>query len=263
VRDVLPEVVLAWQRKLLKAGGVKNGKPLAANTVRLARSPLSGAFKLAVNSGMIASNPMVRTPRPKAKRSVPRHWSPEQAREFLALMEGDRTWPLWAFLLGSGLRIGEAVSLRWGSVDLGRRHARVIDFVSTLGYDLAPSTGKSRDAVRTIELDDGLVSVLRKQKSIQSAERLATPEWVETDLVFTKITGGQYHPQFLSRMLASYTKELKLPRLTAHGLRHTSATLMLASGVFGGRPYLTLGAAARAQRAGARVSYRPPFGPAP
>jgi integrase len=100
--------------------------------VRLARPPLSGAFKLAVSTGMIVSNPMVRAPRPKAKRSIPRHLTPEQAREFLALMEGDRTWPLWAFLLGSGLRIGEAVSLRWDSVDLRRRHARVVDFVSTL-----------------------------------------------------------------------------------------------------------------------------------
>ena len=35
VRDILPEVVLAWQRKILKEGGVgKNGKPLAAKTVR-------------------------------------------------------------------------------------------------------------------------------------------------------------------------------------------------------------------------------------
>ena len=35
----------------------------------------------------------------------------------------------------------------------------------------------------------------------------------------------------LSRLLAKYTSELDVPRLTAHGLRHTSATLMLASGV--------------------------------
>jgi hypothetical protein len=33
-------------------------------------------------------------------------------------MEGDRTYPVWAFLLGSGLRIGELVWLRWGNVDL-------------------------------------------------------------------------------------------------------------------------------------------------
>ena len=59
VRDVTPEVILAWQRKLTKDGGTKRkvdengkqlpGKALSPNTVRLARAPLSGAFKLAVS----------------------------------------------------------------------------------------------------------------------------------------------------------------------------------------------------------------------
>ena len=222
MRDVTPEVILAWQRKLAKEGGTKRkkerdgklgpGKPLAPNTIRLARSSLSGAFKLAATTGLIPSNPMLQAPRPKPRRSIPRHWSPEQAREFLSLMEGDRTWPAWAFLLGSGLRIGELVSLRWNSVDLRRRHVRVVDFVSTLGYDLVPSTGKSRDAVRTIELDDGLVGVLRQQKVVQNTECLAATEWVESDWVFTPATSGQYHPQSLFRLLSTYSKELGLPR---------------------------------------------------
>ena len=38
VRDLTPEVILAWQRQLLAGGGTKGGKPLSANTVRLARS---------------------------------------------------------------------------------------------------------------------------------------------------------------------------------------------------------------------------------
>ena len=50
--------------------------------------------------------------------------------------------------------------------------------------------------------------------------------------MFTKPGGGAYHSQYLSRMLGRYTEELGLPRLTAHGLRHTCATLMrLANGV--------------------------------
>jgi integrase len=231
LRDVTPELVLAWQRKLTKEGSVKTARGLSANTVRLARAPLAGAFKLAVGAGMVAVSPMGAAPRPRAARSVPRHWTPEQAREFLALMEGDRTWPVWAFLLGAGLRIGELVCLRWANVDLDRRAVRVVEFVSTLGYDLVPSSGKSRDAVRTIELDDGLIAVLRKQRKLQSAERLAAAQWEETDLVFTKPAGGRYHPQSLSQLLGRYSAELHLPRLTAHGLRHTSATLMLASGV--------------------------------
>ena len=66
---------------------------------------------------------------------------------------------------------------------------------------------------------------------MQTAEHLAATEWIESDFVFTRPDGGQYHPMNLSRLLATYTTELDVPRLTAHGLRHTSATLMLASGV--------------------------------
>jgi integrase len=231
VRDVTPEAVLAWQRALAKGGGTKQGKPLAANTIRLARSPLSGAFKLALSMGVVVVNPVAAVPRPRAPRSIPKHWTPEQAREFLDLMQGDRTYAVWAFLLGSGLRIGEVVWLRWANVDLTRRVVRVVDFASTLGHDLVQSSGKSREAVRTIELDDGLVRVLRAQRSAQDQERLASATYEASDFVFTKPEGGSYHPQYLSRLIGRYSQELKLPRLTAHGLRHTSATLMLASGV--------------------------------
>jgi integrase len=231
VRDITPEVVIAWQRQLAKSGGTKNGKPLSANTIRLARAPLAGAFKLAVRNGVIAVDPVRAVPRPRAKRSIARHWTPEQAREFLTLTEGDRTYPIWAFLLGSGLRIGELVWLRWPNVDLERRVVHIVEFASTLGYDLVPSEGKSKDAVRSIELDDGLIAVLRLQRRVQSTERLAAVDYVESEYVFTKPAGGPYHPQFLSRTLGSWTKTLELPRLTAHGLRHTSATLMLANGV--------------------------------
>jgi hypothetical protein len=44
-----------------------------------------------------------------------------------------------------------------------------------------------------------------------------------SEYVFTKETGGHYHPHCLSRLLGAYSEELGLPRLTAHGLRHTSA----------------------------------------
>ncbi len=157
--------------------------------------------------------------------------TPEQAREFLDLMEGDRTYPAWAFLLGSGLRIGELVWLRWANVDLGRRVVHVVEFVSSLGYKLERSPGKSRDAVRSIELDDGLVRVLRAQRKLQAEERLAAQDYVDSDYVFTRPTGGPYHPNNLSKLLGRMTTEVGLPRLTAHGLRHTSATLMQMSDV--------------------------------
>jgi len=161
------------------------------------------------------------------------HWTPEQAREFLELMQGDRTYPVWAFLLGSGLRIGELVWLRWANVDLARRHVRVVEFASTLGHDLVSSSGKSREAVRTIELDDGLVRVLRAQRAAQHEESLASATYVPSGFVFTKVDGGWYHPQYLSRLIGRYSEELQLPRcwrvvcpkVAAERLGHADPTL--------------------------------------
>jgi integrase len=230
VRDLTPETLVAWQRRLMAEGGVKDGKPLSANTVRLARSPLAGALKLAVAQGVIRSNPLTPVAKPSTGRSVPRHWTPEQARQFLADQEGDRLYPLWAFLLGSGVRIGELVWLRWDNVDLKKRRVRIVEFASTLGWNLVESQGKSATAIRTVDLDAALVAVLKRQRDMQ---RFASRRegYQVSDYVFTKPAGGHYHPQVISKMLARASEEASLPRLTAHGLRHTSATLMLDSGV--------------------------------
>jgi len=212
VRDITPEVVLTWQRKLLKEGGTKAGKPLAPNTIRLARSPLSGAFKLAVATGIVAVNPLINVPRPKARRSVARHWTPDQTREFLALMEGDRTYPIWAFLLGSGLRIGELVALRWANVDLTARLVRVVDFATYLGHDVVASVGKSQRRGAHGRPRPGHGPRAETASKLEAAERLAAPAYQDSDVVFTKPAGGPYHPQYLSRLLGRYSAEVGLPR---------------------------------------------------
>ncbi len=231
VRELTADAVASWQHTLATKGGTKSGRGLSPNTIRLARAPLNGALKQAVAMGLLPANPLASVPRPKPRRAVPKHWSPDEARHFLALHEGDRLWPVWAFLLGSGVRVGELVFLRWPNVDLEAGLVRVNEFATVLGYDVHRSTGKSREAIRTVDIDPHLVEVLRLQRRLQAEEELRAAEYEATDYVFTKERGGTYHPQYLSRLLGKISTEVGLPRLTAHGLRHTSATLMLASGV--------------------------------
>ncbi|MGD0256069.1 MAG: site-specific integrase [Acidimicrobiales bacterium] len=230
IQDLTPEVLLGWQRTLAHGDG--QGRGLAPNTIRLVRQPLKGVLDLAVKRGLMIRSPLEEVPHPHIPRSIPKHWSPEQAREFLALMEGDRTWPIWAFLLGTGLRVGEVVWLRWPCVDLERGELAVVEFVSRVGTRLEPSRGKSINAVRTVALDSSLISVLGEQQKVQVADReRAEEKYFESDFVFTQSRGGPYHPVHLSKLVARYSDEVGLPRLSAHGLRHTAATLMLASGV--------------------------------
>jgi integrase len=81
-------------------------------------------------------------------------------------------------------------------------------------------------AVHDIGEHEHLVDLLHQQLALQADEAGYRPVHV-----FTKVNGEPYHPQGLSKLLGRVSTEIGLPRLTAHGLRHTSATLMLASGV--------------------------------
>ena len=230
VRDLTPEVIVAWQRKLMAEGGVKDGKPLSANTVRLARSPLAGALKLAVAQGVIRSSPVASVSRPSTRRTVPKHWSPEQAREFLGNQEGDRMYPA----LGVPARFG-AADRRAGLAALAQRRPEASP-CPCRRVRVDPRVGPSGVPGQERDCDTHGRSRCWSGRGVEATARHAALRgrrdgYEASDYVFTKPAGGHYHPQVISKMLARASEEAGLPRLTAHGLRHTSATLMLDSGV--------------------------------
>ena len=51
--------------------------------------------------------------------------TPEQARQFLDSIKGDRLEALYSVALAVGLRQGEALGLQWRDVDLNKRTLRV------------------------------------------------------------------------------------------------------------------------------------------
>ncbi|MGF1596354.1 MAG: tyrosine-type recombinase/integrase [Acidimicrobiales bacterium] len=227
--DLTAADVRRWLVELATGGG-SQGRGLSPNTIRLARSLLRKAFAYGVVTGVVPGNPVEQVKPPRLRKSVPAHWTPEEARRFLALFEGDRLYPLWAFMLSSGVRVSELVWLRWPSVDFDQGYARLNEFPTTIGYRLVPSSGKNQSAIRTIDLDRRLVGILELQATQQRQER-TQPGYELSDYVFTKPMGGHYHPQAISKRLTRESVQLGLPRLSAHGLRHTCATLMLAGGV--------------------------------
>ncbi len=76
------------------------------------------------------------------------------------------------------------------------------------------------------------MEVLRAQKAAQVTERLALgPGYRDHGLVFAKLTGEPLHPERVSREFDRRVQRWSLPHLSLHGLRHTWATMALASGV--------------------------------
>jgi integrase len=65
------------------------------------------------NVATLANPPSVRRPEIKP-------WTPDQARDFLQAVRGDRLEALYSVALALGLRRGEALGLQWEDVDLDK-----------------------------------------------------------------------------------------------------------------------------------------------
>jgi len=83
--------------------------------------------------------------------------SPEQARAFLDAAKGERLEALYTVALSLGLRIGEALGLRWQYIDFERRVLTVNRILERIGRGKArrcklvePKTSRSRRTVNPL-----------------------------------------------------------------------------------------------------------------
>jgi integrase len=115
----------------------------------------------------------------------------------------------------AGLRIGELVALTWGDLELDKRRLRVQQQrESCTGNITEPKTAAGR---RFVELPSVVVAALKAHKL--RCEKLS-PEFV-----------FNYHVRrFRSDVFYRALRRAKLRRIKLHDLRHTAASLMIATG---------------------------------
>lgn len=222
--------------ELLRSGG-HNGRPLAPTTVQHCHAILSRALEDAVLNGLIARN-HARSVRPPQRRHDQREveeqlrvWTAEEARRFLVAID-DHPWrAIWHLGLGTGLRRGEILGLRWCDVDLEARVIRVSRALTYVEGDfrlLSPKTCRQR----AISLGSSVVRTLGHWRDEQEAWRTSGPRWLnEWDLVFTQPDGSPIDPMLVTREFRKVVRGAGVPVIRLHDLRHTHATLMLAADV--------------------------------
>lgn len=211
--------VALWVASLTREPG-RAGSPLGASQARKIYRVLSLVLGWAVKSQRIAVNPAagVSLPRLTPNEHV---YLTELQLETLAEKAGP--YRSLVLLLGyTGLRWGEAAALTIGRLDLDNRRARVVQNYTEVNGVLQLDTPKSH-AKRTVAFPGFLADELRPH----AAERRTS------DLLFAA-PGGQplrYHNWrrdfFDPAVKAAWLDELGV---TPHKLRHTAASLAIASG---------------------------------
>ena len=222
----------------------------SGRTTRVARSVLAQMFAMAVRHDALTSNPMREVrPSPRRRRAV-HALSVEQARDLLRLTEshqigvarddagllqgGAKRSPdlhdVVLLLLGTGMRIGEALALEWTDLDLHadipyvRVGATLVEprrdaasgqvFVAGLHRQPMTKTGTAR----TIALPCAVVEMLNRRR--------AWMEQHDRQPVFAHAGGGWLWPNNVRTKLRGVVAGTPLVGVSPHTLRRTVGTLV-------------------------------------
>lgn len=225
------EVNLGDVRRLID---VVSAKGLAPPTVASLVNLLSGLLQHGIRVGVVEHNPardLDRKDRPSAKRqSEPRYLTSKQVTSLLGRMT-DTFRPIAACCALAGLRVGEALGLTWGNVDL---NAKTITVTMQLGRDGNRVPTKTASSNATVPLLPGLARELRAHRSRQAERDLRFVH--RNALVFSTTRGNPQSHRNTLRAVRHAGDELGLNSngrepVGLHDLRHSFVAIALANGV--------------------------------
>jgi integrase len=164
---------------------------------------------------------------------------PEEVRKLFEVAAATQWEPLLATLALLGLRRGEALGLSWADVDLDAGVLTVRRSLSRVATDgktrLVISPTKTKGSRRPLPIPPILVDLLRTWRIEQTRQRLQIGEnwgltWVDECLVFTTPLGTPIDPDNLRHALERLGREAGIGHVHPHQLRHSVASVLIASG---------------------------------
>ena len=197
--------------------GKGNGKRSVARKLASLRS----FFRFLHRRGELESNPaqLVATPRQPVR--TPRFLTIRQMEELLSLPDlssdrGQRDRAILEVLYGTGIRVGELVSLNLGSLALEEALLRV--------------RGKGRKE-RLVPFGRPAAEALREYLPIRNRIVRAQRSTRLTEALFVNLRGGRLSARSVQRILEGYVQHCSaVTSVHPHLLRHTFATHLLNNG---------------------------------
>jgi integrase len=236
----------------LKAADIKRyytDSKLSGSTLAQHHAIVHSALKAAMLEGLVFRNVAALViGKPQRKRDhadVARNcWEADEARTFLAAAKqaGPQPAALYAVALDSGARKNELCGLQWGDLDFEKGTVAIVRQLTKLGRK--PEFGPVKNGVpRTVDLASETVELLKAHKRAQAELKMRNRlAYHDLGMVFAKEWGDLHGREdslglplqsnnLGQREFARILKVANVRRITIHGLRHTSATLLLKAGV--------------------------------
>lgn len=221
--------------------------PVGSRTVH--HTVLRRALQKAARNRLIITSPIAdldhapRRPKGRDEDARVNCWTAAEAKTFLAVAKaaGSQAAALYAVALDSGARKSELCGLRWADVDFDANRISIVQQLTKPGPEPIfgpPKNGCSRD----VTLSPETMELLRQHKRTQAELKMANrTTYRDLGLVFAKEHGDVTNRadmiglplqsnNLAERHFDPLVKAAKVKRITFHGMRHTTATMLLQAG---------------------------------
>ena len=136
------------------------------------------------------------------------------------------------------MRSGEMLALKWSDINFEQNEIRITKTLfnpreNMRMYEL--ETPKTKGSIRTIEMDQKIMDMLKQHKIHQAKLRLQMPlddEYHDEDFVFCRRNGYPFVQGNVNRRMARLLKMTSIKKhLTPHSFRHTHISMLTEAGV--------------------------------
>lgn len=197
------------------------------------------ALKYAVKNDMIPSNPADKVERPKQDKFYGNFYDRDELNKLFEAVTGTKLeLPV---LLGAfyGLRRSEIVGLKWSAIDFEQNTITISHTVTSCNLDgkcviVAKDTTKTKSSRRTLPLvpyfHEKLLAVKAQQERNQKlCGRSYNREFLE--YICVDDIGDRFKPNYITSQFPKLLERNGFRKIRFHDLRHSCASLLLASGV--------------------------------
>jgi len=223
--------IRAGYAQLRESGRLDGKGGLSEQSMLHVHRILKEALKQAVLDGILTRNPVetVRTPKPESKEMA----ILDEANT-AKLLEAAKSWGLYVAVVlaaTTGMRRGEILGLRWQDVDLEAGTLTVAKAVEDAPEVRRLKQPKTKKSKRTIIITPSTVQALREWRAEQFERRQQMGEcYHDNGLVVCRLDGGILDPPGFSARFHEFIREVGLPPIRFHDLRHTHASQLLDQG---------------------------------
>ena len=204
-------------------------------TISKVRSNMFSFFKSAEENNLISKNPITSSVNSEGVEKKEKNiLEREEQQRLLKELKKCFHYNVFAFVLQTGLRVGEVAGLKWEDIDFKNKVLYVRRNVLYIGKPKKHIIGtpKTAKSIRTIPLTQTAIDILHNQKRVQNEREKNKPIKMETyGYVFKTSEGNFLVDSNLNDCLYRYCKKANVKQVSMHCLRHTFATRCIEAGM--------------------------------